>query len=151
MRYFNHSFHIYKFVKSSENCNDPMFWDRQACANILSRPRSDWRSLIRVYTVCHSVGIIWMQYPLVQILECSQHFIRCPNLFVFLLLLLQFYHGNLLIIAIHYDPMVGLWHRNFAKDFLSHVNLSFCKNLKNLDTRKICCNHSKLGTRLFLP
>ena len=40
---------------------DPKFSDRQVWSNSVCRPSSD-SSLIRVYTVCHSVCILWLQY-----------------------------------------------------------------------------------------
>ena len=43
-------------------CNDPKFSDRYAWANS-EDPRS---SLIRVYTVCHSVCIVWTHYSMVE-------------------------------------------------------------------------------------
>ena len=44
--------------KNEEYHNDPKFSDRYACSS-----RS---SLIRVYTVCHSVCIVWTHYSMVE-------------------------------------------------------------------------------------
>ena len=63
----------------------------QADRNKQCRPRSDslWRStLIRVYTVCHSVCIFWMHYPMIKLHYSnlriiSAIFLRCLNLFFF--------------------------------------------------------------------
>ena len=50
-----------------QTCNDPKFSDRQFYGNSVdpdqTAPRS---SLIRVYTVCHSVSIFMMHYFMVK-------------------------------------------------------------------------------------
>ena len=48
--------------------HDPKYSDRQIWANSACRPRSDCSlsSLIRVYTVCHSVCIFWTLYCMVK-------------------------------------------------------------------------------------
>ena len=45
--------------------NDPKFWDRYAWANSAD-PDQTRSSLIRVYTVCHSVCIVWTHYSMVE-------------------------------------------------------------------------------------
>ena len=45
--------------------NDPKFSDRQAWANSAD-PDQTRSSLIRVYTVCHSVWILWTHYSMVE-------------------------------------------------------------------------------------
>ena len=54
-------------VKSKCYRNDPKFSDRYAWANSAdpdqTAPRS---SLIRVYSVCHSVSIVWTHYSMVE-------------------------------------------------------------------------------------
>ena len=42
--------------------HDPKFLDRHVCANNVNPDQT----LIRVYTVCHSVCNFWMHYPVVK-------------------------------------------------------------------------------------
>ena len=54
---------------SSEMCdyrNDPKFSDRYAWANSVDPDQTARSSLILVYTVCHSVCIIWTHYSMVE-------------------------------------------------------------------------------------
>ena len=46
--------------------NDPKFSDRYACANSADPDQTAPSSLIRVYTVCHSVCIVWTYYSVVE-------------------------------------------------------------------------------------
>ena len=58
-------------------CNDPKFSDRQVWANC--RSNYPWRSsLIRVYTVCHSICIFWTHYSMVKPL-CSNFKVITAN------------------------------------------------------------------------
>ena len=55
--------HAY-FLKSYQN--DPKFSDRQVLANSADPDQTAPSSLIRVYTVCHSVCIFWTHFSVVK-------------------------------------------------------------------------------------
>ena len=46
--------------------NVPKFSDRQVCANSVDPDQRS--SLIRIYTICHSIYIFWMHYSMVKLL-----------------------------------------------------------------------------------
>ena len=46
--------------------NDPKFLDRYAWANSADPDQTAPSSLIRFYTVCHSVCIVWTHYSTVE-------------------------------------------------------------------------------------
>ena len=52
--------------------NEPKFLDRYAWAN--SADPDQRSSLIRVYTVCHSVCMVWTHYSMVEPHTCSSNF-----------------------------------------------------------------------------
>ena len=56
---------VYIFMEKYYYRNDPKFSDRQAWANSAD-PDQTAPSLIRVYTVCHSVCIVWTHYCMVK-------------------------------------------------------------------------------------
>ena len=62
--------------------NDPKFSDKGLCKQC--RPRSDRSSLIRVYTICHSIYTFWTIFSFERpLFECwsdkSKHF-GCPKI-----------------------------------------------------------------------
>ena len=84
-----------KEKKKEDYHNDPKFSDRYAWANRAdpdqTAPESDQglhclplSSLIRVYTVCHSVCIVWTHYSMVEPHSSSFRVITtnfwCPNI-----------------------------------------------------------------------
>ena len=55
---------LWRNVENDKYRNDPKFSDRQAWANSVDPDQT--APLIRVYTVCHSVCIVWTHYSMVE-------------------------------------------------------------------------------------
>ena len=58
--------------------NDPKFSDRYAWSNSADPNQTTRSSLIRIYTVCHSVCIFWTHYSMVE--PHSSNIRGCPNI-----------------------------------------------------------------------
>ena len=94
-------------------------------------------SVIRVYTVCHSVCIVWTHYSMVE--PHSSNFRMITTNFLGVRIFRKF-----MVMHLQNAQNFASLHRNSC--LVCIVCLRYCKFPKYLDTQKICCNHSKIWT-----